>query len=136
MTMTREEAARPYKDDGRPDIESVRRDFEHWYVGSAFDYVANPIGSQNCDLQWRAWLAATKDIAALSQPAWRPISEAPRDGTAILLYEDDSVTTAWWYKHWREGFWYTGYDCADHGSFKVERPTHWMPLPAPPEGKP
>lgn len=45
-------------DDGSDRISALRREFEDWYVGAAFDYTANPIGSQNCDLQWRAWLAS------------------------------------------------------------------------------
>ncbi|QQP96462.1 hypothetical protein [Lysobacter enzymogenes] len=52
-----------HRDDGSERINALRRDFEHWYVGAAFDYTANPIGSQNCDLQWRAWLAS-RDAAA------------------------------------------------------------------------
>lgn len=50
-------------DDGSYRINSLRRQFEQWYVGAAFDYTANPLGSKDCDLQWRAWLAAS-DAAA------------------------------------------------------------------------
>lgn len=34
-----------------------RRAFEDWYVVSAFDYVANPLGSRECYLMWKAWQA-------------------------------------------------------------------------------
>jgi hypothetical protein len=40
--------------------QSERNAFEQWYVLNAFDYVLNPIGSRDCDLQWRAWLARSR----------------------------------------------------------------------------
>lgn len=41
-----------------------RKAFEEWYACNAFDYVAHPIGSRECGLQWRAWYAR----AALAAP--------------------------------------------------------------------
>ena len=38
--------------------EQLRKDFEAWYIVNAFDLEANPIGSRQCDLQWRAWAAS------------------------------------------------------------------------------
>lgn len=35
-----------------------RARFEDWYVQNAFDYVANPLGSRDCALQWKGWQAA------------------------------------------------------------------------------
>lgn len=35
-----------------------RERFEDWYCTHAFDYVANPVGSRDCGLQWAAWQAA------------------------------------------------------------------------------
>ena len=32
--------------------------FEQWYVTNAFDYPQNPLGSQECGLQRKAWHAA------------------------------------------------------------------------------
>lgn len=152
MTMTKDEAVRvrPYKDDGRADIKSVRRDFEHWYVGNSFDLAADPIGSRKCDLQWRAWLAATPAIAALSQQAdtadkWLPIESAPRDGTRIRLKwrnaEDvgswslfDESNKEWVWEQYPElrgidGEWST--DFGNAAADEVE-PLGWQPLPAPP----
>lgn len=37
--------------------QAERARFEEWYVQNAFDYVANPIGSRDCALQWKAWQA-------------------------------------------------------------------------------
>jgi len=68
-------------------------------------------------------------------PSWQPIDTAPKDGTAILL---------WPYGHFE--FWngaaeaevVLGYCTEDEEWFNPEarlsfKPTHWMPLPEPPE---
>lgn len=54
---------------------------------------------------------------------WQPIETAPTNAKDLLMYED--------------GFYYIGYCLGgywhtDVGTFK---PTHWMPLPEPPDGK-
>jgi hypothetical protein len=41
-----------------PLLSPFRQAFEEWYTVNAFDYEANPIGSQQCGLQWKAWQAA------------------------------------------------------------------------------
>lgn len=61
---------------------------------------------------------------------WRPIKTAPRDGRSIL---------ATWIKdplhieavEWSESHWSYSYD----GDTPTYQPTHWMPLPEPPEEK-
>ncbi len=35
-----------------------RQQFEDWYTLNAFDIASAPVGSRDCDLQWRAWCAA------------------------------------------------------------------------------
>ena len=52
---------------------------------------------------------------------WQPIATAPKDGTQVLVYPQicagqyDQRNAAWW----KSGAWIT--------------PTHWMPLPPPPD---
>lgn len=54
---------------------------------------------------------------------WQPIETAPRDGTWILVYVNGTVTNAFFYLgHWDDG---------DY--FSRMEPTHWMPLPEPPD---
>lgn len=74
-------------------------------------------------------------IAALSEPEWRPIAEAPRDGTPIIAWCGNTkypVFTQFKDNEWRashygarEPYWY-------YGDLK-----YWvaMPLPSPPKGK-
>ena len=70
--------------------------------------------------------------------SWQDISTAPRDGTAVLLYEENprnsgrgkgEIVLA----EYEGGGWYEytgGVECVRVG---VAGPlTHWMPLPAPP----
>jgi hypothetical protein len=57
---------------------------------------------------------------------WQPIETAPRDGRTILVRQGDwAPHHAYWRKECHE-WWAIEY----HG---CPRPTHWMPLPAPPE---
>lgn len=77
---------------------------------------------------------------------WQPIETAPKDGVAVLLWggrpdrcsdEMHPVDEHWlmprpvsgWWDHnrWR----YCLYDSGYYGDY--ENPTHWMPLPDPPE---
>jgi hypothetical protein len=65
---------------------------------------------------------------------WQPIESAPKDGTAVLIFVPDmgnwpdrpTIVTA---------FWNGGLGWCDNamvGCQTYGRPTHWMPLPAPP----
>lgn len=61
---------------------------------------------------------------------WKPIETAPKDGTRFLAFEksDDYQHYECW---WREDFsnwsgWQDDWDSEPN-------PTHWMPLPEPPE---
>lgn len=74
---------------------------------------------------------------------WRPIETAPKDGTDILLAEIQKVDGKWHYGEIDVGCWMRepmsrdeyGRDywfwASNYG--RVEEPTHWQPLPEPPE---
>lgn len=71
--------------------------------------------------------------AALSPPPdevmeWRPIETAPI-AKNVLVAVGKKVTYAALYEGKKQGWW--GYD----GSPLKTQPTHWMPLPKPPEEK-
>lgn len=55
---------------------------------------------------------------------WRPISEAPRDGTAILLYGPDWMKVAMWSVVTNE--WHSSTETT------IRSATHWTELPPPP----
>lgn len=44
-------------------VREQRKAFEQWYTLNAFDYESAPIGSRDCELQWKAWQAAKQDEA-------------------------------------------------------------------------
>lgn len=70
---------------------------------------------------------------------WRPIETAPKDGSVVLLwekgseliYDSNSEIAAGYCRydgHWTTGqydFWCDEIECC--------KPTHWMPLPEPPQ---
>lgn len=79
---------------------------------------------------------------------WQPIETAPKDGRDILVYREGLCYVAVWEQTWQR--WMVRTEripgerdaavCLEQvgfGSMIVARgPTHWMPLPAPPEGTP
>lgn len=90
---------------------------------------------------YRAMLAAApQHPSSVSQwPAWQPIETAPRDGTALLLWEEASIHpfVGWW----AMGGWHVSHEHVDaeggwDGAVVVDRLimpiTHWMPLPPDP----
>lgn len=56
---------------------------------------------------------------------WRPISEAPKDGTAVLLWTSDGVVAGRWDDRVKAFKCYFGMVIYIYG-------THFMPLPEPP----
>lgn len=84
--------------------------------------------------------------AALAE-MWRPIEEAPKDGTYVLIaggtyynsmslfnedYPFEGQAIAKWddyHRQWR------GENSGGHDEYFWHKPTHFMPLPAPPMGK-
>ena len=68
-------------------------------------------------------------------PAWRPISEAPRDGTHILLWQggcDPACVVGYWDEDDELPSWRDYQHCIL--DFMDEPITHWLPIPQAPEG--
>ena len=65
-------------------------------------------------------------LSAADASAWRPMSEAPRDGTLMLVSVKHigCDVVSWWGAGWRE---------TTNGLALRDEPTHWQPLPAPPK---
>lgn len=62
-----------------------------------------------------------------SNGGWKPIEEAPKDGTSFLAYSKGSISIDWKDKRQHKNspfFW---------REYPTERYTHFMPLPFPPE---
>ncbi len=70
--------------------------------------------------------------------SWQPIETAPRDGTRVLLWWDGDFAPV---AHWEPDGWayhMTMNWMADRGCVIADallgyEPTHWMPLPEPPQ---
>jgi uncharacterized protein DUF551 len=69
---------------------------------------------------------------------WQPIETAPRDGTNIMLYYPlkevneswEGIVFCYWNK-WENNWVWSGR--ARRTFSRGFQPTHWMPLPEPPE---
>jgi len=72
-------------------------------------------------------LISSDEFDLLASTGWWPIETAPRDGTAILVYEPGFFHTAAWEANEFKAGWTNAY-----GSWLVDV-THWMPLPEPPQ---
>lgn len=69
---------------------------------------------------------------------WQDISTAPRDGTRVLLLDDDGETIL-------SGLWGRRFFAKNDSDWQwvmfegdsetLCNPTHWMPLPQPPKGE-
>lgn len=71
-----------------------------------------------------------------AEPGWQPIETAPKDGTNILLFNDkgNMATALWQGTGPMEGWWLRGGNKPDYFFNGHRSPTHWMPLPAAPQG--
>ena len=82
-------------------------------------------------------LSLIRELAtALAAHQWQPIDTAPRYGTYILLGAPGYIPET---GCWDESPWLNGWYCGGNGSDSygpAYSPTHWMPVPAPPETKP
>lgn len=73
---------------------------------------------------WRHTGCANKLLAARQ---WRPIETAPKDGSTVLLFFEALA-----YPIMRSSFWAARHQCW-YGVGPGWEPTHWQPLPEPPE---
>lgn len=68
----------------------------------------------------------SRDAGAVNQ-AWQPIETAPKDGTNIIGLTQWGALEIWYVRDAYEGEYWQDYSDSEPD------PTHWLPLPAPPE---
>lgn len=61
---------------------------------------------------------------------WMPIDDAPKDGTTFLIYDSGEYRECWWSGD--EVIGWTSYQTEPY-LFPCYFPTHWKPLPTPPQ---
>lgn len=77
-------------------------------------------------------------VRNMNKDEWQPIETAPKDGTNILLYAEGRIIEGWYYliEGRNSGYWKVA-TLSPHGcgccADDLENPTHWKPLPKPPE---
>jgi hypothetical protein len=70
-------------------------------------------------------------IAAAERAMWRPIEEAPKNGEPALVARGDNMRWA----VWSRGEWRDGQHSEGGQIFGCPEPTHWHPIPEPPEAE-
>lgn len=68
---------------------------------------------------------------------WQPIETAPKDGTVVIILHGNLMAIAFADPE-NEGVWTLddGHDYRPACRRELTKPTHWMPLPSPPETRP
>lgn len=66
---------------------------------------------------------------------WQPIETAPKDGTSVLFYLRHGGFCFGGWQEWEDSTGKSMSAWQDNGEGFTLDPTHWMPLPAPPEAK-
>lgn len=62
---------------------------------------------------------------------WQPIETAPKDGTHITVFSPHALPCT---VHWFDGGWHLSVNqCGEYSAYVWGLPTHWMPLPPPPQ---
>jgi hypothetical protein len=74
----------------------------------------------------------------MSEASWQPIETAPKDGTSVLLCDGDRMEVCWWGKDSlfvnEASYWVYGECQGEYNDRQTfDHPSHWMPLPTPPE---
>lgn len=94
----------------------------------------------NLELGWWEHLhdQARAAIAVVRAQAWQLIETAPKDGTVILIADSRAVYAAFWNGKHEPNFPWRFVDPSEDDGFNGWMgdkfgPTHWMPLPSPPE---
>jgi hypothetical protein len=65
--------------------------------------------------------------------SWQPIETAPKDGTPILAYCQKEREWPFLIVEWSFGSWFVhGNEIYGESTGIDPKPTHWMPLPEPP----
>ncbi len=108
-------------------------------IASAY---AAAVARKNCPELVKVIYFNTKDcpIACPLEAEWQPIETAPKDGTAVLGYAGETMTTIFWraagddlsLEHFpdKKGYWSVCPGLTMWGSWT---PTHWTPLPNKPK---
>jgi hypothetical protein len=93
-------------------------------IAAAIDDCGDPLAQENLPYLYEA----IADAGFVIEQGWQPIETAPKDGTPVLCFEPHSMGGYCFVAAPNEdGDW-----CDNLATLNTYKPTHWMPLPAPP----
>ena len=125
-------------------VKRVARGIADNGIGRGWDDFL-PVNAHDIDqddlMEWAK--AAIEATQALQSTGWKPIESAPKDGTLILLWDKDlelAISGCWFNDAGIDtpdafeppcSFWSSSADLVEWA--ELDNPTHWMPLPTPPQ---
>lgn len=117
-------------------IEELRREYEE--ARATYDHNGNHWSFPVDPKEMAALLSLAHSAASGSE--WRPIESAPKDGTAILIWQPYKayVGVGQGFDDWRYGigYWRTdGSESWGNRNSAEVTPLYWQPLPPPPTKK-
>jgi hypothetical protein len=104
-------------------------------LGSALAKPADRDATELAGIEPKAMEDAIRTALSAALPQWRPISEAPRDGTEILAWADEVVRMKW-VEGDDYGLWVYADETLSDICPDAIQPAHFQPLPPPPEATP
>ena len=135
------------KDNIKQDIEHLecmRDKFEEWLTDNGNyshlkhkHFGGNYIHEESA-MKWDGFKEGYKTAIANYTTQWQPIETAPKDGSYIILYRPsndgrhkDAVREGKFHRYGMAETWRV----RSGGVWDIDAPTHWQPLPEPPESE-
>lgn len=107
------------------ELISLAEKYEKWAVSFA--------GCITPTCQAREYRAIAEGLRLLAGMQWQPIETAPKDGSLIMIGGTSYAGWFWSDAKWLDG-WMMWSSTDDDWNVECFEASHWMPLPAPPQG--
>lgn len=125
LTARAEQASEGVEKD--PRLAAVLVEMRHWAEEGCTGSHDGTCCDPEMDLHPEDWCyRCLMGVVCQTAQTWQPIETAPKNGTEVLVYDDGAIMVSSWLDDGQRAGWW------DNGLMDPP-PTHWMPLPPPPD---